>query len=331
MQEEGGVMATDQLSALESGSPSGNTDAFRRALGHFSTGVTIITAESNGERAGITANSFSSVSLDPPLILWSVKKSSTSWPIFAASSSFAINVLAADQASLAAQFARSGTDKFKDVDWKSGSSGAPLLANVTAQFECSRRIEHEGGDHLIVVGEVTNFVRYDRRPLVFTQGRFSTAIDNAGAAEQDIGIPSNARPTFLMLLRRAFLQRASEFREEASSLGFTMNESRLAYHLQVSPGLTIENLARVSLLDVDTAQDGVELLEAKGWVARASDGKLELTVVGTQQNAELGAVARGAEANKLVRFSSAEINTARQVLAAFGGHLDNIPTYREER
>lgn len=325
------MTATDQPSALESGAPSGNSDAFRRALGHFSTGVTIITAESNGERAGITANSFSSVSLDPPLILWSVKKSSTSWPVFAASSSFAINVLAADQSSLAAQFARSGTDKYKDVDWKPGRSGAPLLSNVTAQFECSRRIEYEGGDHLIVMGQVTHFARYDRRPLVFTQGRFSTAIDNAGAGEQDVGIPSTARPTFLMLLRRAFLQRASEFRKEALSLGFTMNESRLAYHLQVSPGLTIENLARVSLLDVDAAQDSVASLEAKGWVGRAADGQLELTAIGTQQNAELGAVARGAEAGKLKGFSAAEINTARQVLAAFGGHLGNTPVYREER
>jgi hypothetical protein len=87
----------------------------------------------------------------------------------------------------------------------------------------------------------------------------------------------------------------------------------------------------VSLLDVDAAQDSVASLEAKGWVGRAADGQLELTAIGTQQNAELGAVARGAEADKLKGFSAAEINTARQVLAAFGGHLGNTPVYREER
>jgi flavin reductase (DIM6/NTAB) family NADH-FMN oxidoreductase RutF/DNA-binding MarR family transcriptional regulator len=325
------VTISDQSTALESGAPSGNSDAFRRALGHFSTGVTIITAESDGTSAGITANSFSSVSLDPPLVLWSVKKSSTSWPIFAASSSFAINVLAADQSSLAARFARSGTDKFKDVDWKAGKSGAPLLANVTAQFECSRRVEYEGGDHLIVVGEVTYFARYDRRPLVFTQGRFSAAIDNAEVGEPNIGIPTTTRPTFLTLLRRAFLQRASEFREEARTVGFTMNESRLAYHLELSPGLTIENLARVALLDVDAAKDSVAALEARGWIGKAADGKLRLTADGMQENAKLGEVARGAEADKLARFSAAEINTARQVIASLGGRLDNIPAYREER
>ena len=323
------MKSSKEAGALESGTPGGNTDALRRALGHFSTGVTIITAEADGVRAGITANSFSSVSLDPPLVLWSVKKTSTSWPIFAAAKSFAINVLASDQAQLASQFARSGTDKFKDVDWKPGATGAPLLARVTAQFECARRVEYEGGDHLIVVGEVTYFARYERRPLVFTQGKFSLAIDNADTAPTNTDARSDPYPTFLTMLRRAFLQRASEFREEAHSVGFTMNESRLMYHLELSPGLNVESLARVSLLDMDAARDGIASLEQKQWVARGADGTLQLTVPGLEQNARLGQLAHAAEANKLTRFSAVEIGKARDVIAAFGGRLDNIPAYRE--
>ncbi|WP_181769780.1 flavin reductase family protein [Bradyrhizobium sp. UNPF46] len=315
--------------ALESGAPQGNSDAFRRALGHFSTGVTIITAESDGVRAGITANSFNSVSLDPPLVLWSVKKTSTSWPIFAAAKSFAINVLASDQAQLASQFAKSGTDKFKDVDWEPGATGAPLLAGVTAQFECARRAEYEGGDHLIVVGEVSYFARYERRPLVFSQGRFSLAIDNVDAAPTNADQRGDQYPTFLTMFRRAFLQRASEFREEAHSVGFTMNESRLMYHLELSPGLSLEGLARVSLLDLDTATDGIASLERKEWIGRGSDGSLQLTVLGLEQNAKLGRLAHAAEANKLMRFSAAQISKTREIIEAFGGRLDNIPAYRE--
>lgn len=318
-----------QARALECGSPRGNADAFRRALGHFSTGVTIITAEADGARAGITANSFSSVSLDPPLVLWSVKKTSTSWPVFAAAKSFAVNVLASDQAQLASQFARSGTDKFSDVDWKPGAGGAPLLEKVTAQFECVRRMEYEGGDHLIVVGEVTFFARFERRPLVFTQGRFSLAIDNADAAHAHADPRHDAYPTFLTMFRRAFLQRASEFREEAHFVGFTMNESRLMYHLEVNPGLSIESLARVALLDMDAARDSIASLEGKGWIGRGPDGSLQLSLLGLEQNQKLGRVAHAAEGNKLSRFTAAEIGKAREIIAAFGGRLDNIPTYQD--
>lgn len=327
---EGDIAIVDEAKVLEGGVPSHDTAAFRRALGHFSTGVTIITAEADGTKAGITANSFSSVSLNPPLILWSVNKTSTSWPVFAATGAFAVNVLAVDQSALAAQFAQSGTDKFKGVEWTRGTTGAPLLANTTAHFECLRRFEYEGGDHLIVVGEVTRFSRFDRRPLVFTQGRFSVAIDNAETDQGGADFAADMRPTFLTMLRRAFLQRASEFREEAHSVGFTMNESRLAYHLQLSPSLTVESLARVALLDVDAAKDSIAALEARGWIRRLPHGTLEMTPEGQQENARLGEVARAAEAAKLESFTAAEIDTARRVIASLGGRLDNIPAYGEE-
>lgn len=319
----------EQAFALESGSPSDNSDAFRRALGHFATGVTIITAEAKGLKVGITANSFNSVSLDPPLVLWSVKKSSTSWPVFAAANSFAINVLAQDQSELATQFARSGTDKYKDVAWKPGKTGAPLLSNVTTQFECLRRVEHEGGDHFIVVGEVKYFARYDRRPLVFIQGRFSAAIDNADTEQPNSSSLSAVQPTFLALFRRAFLQRSSELREEARGVGFTVNESRLIYHLAIRPRSTLKDLARVSLLEMEAAKDGIEAMVSRGWIAFSPDSTLDMTELGQAQFGRLQEAASKGENGKLNRFSDAEINTARNVIASFGGHLDNIPAFGE--
>jgi len=312
-------------SMLESGDPSGNSDAFRRALGNFATGVTIITSEANGVKAGITANSFSSVSLDPPLILWSVKKTSTSWPVFAQSRSFAVNVLASDQAELARQFARSGVDKFAGVAWERGEKGAPLLAHVAAQFECLRHIEYEGGDHLIVIGEVTYFARHDRRPLLFSQGRFSIALDSPEVGAS--AAASTDQLTFLTLLRRAFLQRSSEFTEEARAVGFTMNESRLAYHLSLRSALSLEEAARVALMDMQTAEDSARSLLDKGWIRYNDEGKLEMTPAGTERNLALAAAASREEAAKVARFSPGEIETARKVIAAFGGRLDNIPRY----
>lgn len=315
----------EKLEVLESGAPSGDSEGFRRSLGNFATGVTIMTAEANGVKVGITANSFSSVSLQPPLILWSVKKSSTSWPVFAQTNSFAVNVLAADQTELARQFARTGTDKFAGVEWRRGKDGAPLLANVAAQFECLRCAEYQGGDHLIVVGEVTNFARYDRRPLLFSQGRFSIALDSPELSPPAVSVV--ARPTFLTLLRRAFLQRSSEFTEEARSVGFTMNESRLAYHLSLRSTLTIEELARVALLDIASAEDGVRSLIAKGWVRQVDGGRLEMTPAGTEMNVMLAKTASAEEGSRLSRFSPSEIETGRRVIEALGGHLDNIPQY----
>ncbi len=301
---------------LEKGAPTDDPKAFRRALGHFSTGVTIITAEAGGTKAGLTVNSFSSVSLDPPLILWSVNKSSTSWPVFAAAKSFAVNVLAADQSFLASQFARSGGDKYLNVEWHAGDTGAPLLSGVAAQFECLRHVEYDGGDHLIVVGKVAHFSRFERRPLVFAQGRFSLAIDHPETARlesADIG----SKPTFLALFRRAFLQRGNELRIEAESVGFTENESRLAYYLELNPGLDIEALARIALLDPVSAIEAVEALRDRGWLSQVPGGGFALTNPGRENFERLQDLTAHAEKAKLGQFSNAEIEKARQVIASF--------------
>src|SRR6516225_9748449 len=118
---------SDAAHLTEQGEPAQDLRAFRRTLGQFATGVTIITACVDDRLAGVTANSFTSVSLDPPLVLWSLESKAQSLPVFREASHFAVNVLAADQVDLSTRFARSVADKFSSVDWSMGRHGAPLI------------------------------------------------------------------------------------------------------------------------------------------------------------------------------------------------------------
>jgi flavin reductase (DIM6/NTAB) family NADH-FMN oxidoreductase RutF len=147
---------------------------FRRTLGSFGTGVTIVTAQTaDGRRAGLTCNSFASVSLNPPLVLWSLVIHSPSLRIFQEATHFAVNVLARNQADLAMTFAKSGTDKFSSAVWWAGCGDAPVLDGVAASFECRNSYRYYGGDHIIFMGEVEHYTRRDdAEPLLFVRGQF---------------------------------------------------------------------------------------------------------------------------------------------------------------
>ena len=154
--------------------PSFSPDEFRQALGMFATGVTIVTARAaDGTFVGLTANSFNSVSLSPPLVLWSLARSAGSMAAFSAGSHYAINILSADQQDLARQFAARSGDKFSGVDFALGACGAPLLQGAAASFECFNRSRYEEGDHVIFVGEVERCTyQAGASPLLFHGGKF---------------------------------------------------------------------------------------------------------------------------------------------------------------
>ena len=156
---------------------------FRNALGNFATGVTIITAKGeNGELVGVTASSFNSVSLDPPLILWSLDRSSASLQVIEAASHFCVHTLGATQGDECMAFANTGTDKFDDLECEEGLGGAPLIEGCLARFECRNVVHHDGGDHEIIVGEVERFEVQDGKPLVFFRGKLSNLAPHAGDA-----------------------------------------------------------------------------------------------------------------------------------------------------
>ncbi|MFP4274637.1 MAG: flavin reductase family protein [Paracoccaceae bacterium] len=144
---------------------------FRDALGRFGTGVTVVTCATPSGPLGITANSFASVSLDPPLVLWSPAKSSSRYPFYAAADHFAIHVMGQDQHGLCRGFARDG-GAFDGVDWAESTHGVPLIEGCLARFECSKVAEHEGGDHTIIVGRVTRASSRDGMPLLFFGGQY---------------------------------------------------------------------------------------------------------------------------------------------------------------
>ena len=140
----------------------------------FATGVTIVTARTTtGSLVGLTANSFNSVSMSPPLVLWSLAKSAGSMAAFSTGSHYAINILSADQQTLAQQFASKDVDRFADVQYVLGNAGAPLLAGAVASFECFNRSRYEEGDHIIFVGEVERCTyTAGAAPLLYHGGKF---------------------------------------------------------------------------------------------------------------------------------------------------------------
>ena len=154
------------------------TQDFRAALGLFATGVTIITTrDAAGQPVGITANSFNSVSLAPPLVLWSLSRLAGSMPTFERGSHYAINILAADQHALAERFSGKGIDRFAGLAFREGAGGVPVLEGAVAVFECANRSQYEEGDHVIFVGQVEHCSRREGAPpLIFHGGRYFTEL-----------------------------------------------------------------------------------------------------------------------------------------------------------
>ncbi|MEY8839781.1 flavin reductase family protein [Cribrihabitans sp. XS_ASV171] len=147
------------------------TRAFREALGCFATGVTVVTTMTQAGPRAITVNSFSSVSLTPPMVLWCLDHQSNRFDAFAAAPSYAIHVVGEEQQALALDFARDGTD-FSRARWQEGEAGVPLLEDCLARFECRHSAAHEAGDHLIIVGEVTRAMHRPGQGLIFKRGQY---------------------------------------------------------------------------------------------------------------------------------------------------------------
>lgn len=148
---------------------------FRNAMGQFCTGVVVITGIAQGQPLGFSAQSFVSLSLDPPLVAISPARSSTTWPLLRQTGRFGINMLAADQGAICARFARSGGDKFEGLSWTLGSEGSPLLDGVIGAIECEVQTEHEAGDHTLVIARVLDLQQCsDAPPLLFFRGTYGS-------------------------------------------------------------------------------------------------------------------------------------------------------------
>ncbi|NOD45978.1 MULTISPECIES: flavin reductase family protein [unclassified Ruegeria] len=150
--------------------------AFREALGCFGTGVTVITTQTEGGPRAITVNSFASVSLDPPLVLWCLAKESFRFDAFSSCEHYSIHVMAQDQQEQALLFARDGTD-FSHADWTEDETGRPQLTQCLARFDCRLHARHDAGDHLIIVGQVEQVMYRTGKGLIFKRGQFGGFVD----------------------------------------------------------------------------------------------------------------------------------------------------------
>ena len=163
--------------------PADSLLAFRACLGQFATGVTVVTCRADdGHPCGITANSFSSVSLEPPLVLWNIAKSSNSLQAYLDAKHFAVNVLTEKQEALAVHFARADHTLFDEVRFSDSDSGVPLLPDCAAIFECSTYATYDAGDHFIVLGQVERMIWEQARPLLFFRGHYRRLADGGEAA-----------------------------------------------------------------------------------------------------------------------------------------------------
>lgn len=261
---------------------------FRRALGNFATGVTIITAQNaQGEKVGVTANSFNSVSLDPPLILWSIDKNSSSFPVFKQATHFAVNILSGSQIDLSNKFARRNIDKFKGTSYQLGAGQAPLLDHCSAVFECDRYQVIEGGDHWIIIGKVVNFRDEGRSPLVYHQGAYSGVIPhpllqlNNSIHTEDLGQMHQGHlySNVCYLMSRAFKFYQTDYIPKQLVTGFRTSEARLLLVLGSGTASNKADLPRDIAMPMQEVEQAASILKHDGLLLE-SDGFYKLTEKG---------------------------------------------------
>jgi 3-hydroxy-9,10-secoandrosta-1,3,5(10)-triene-9,17-dione monooxygenase reductase component len=191
--------------------------ALRNALGAFATGVTIVTTRNaDGLDVGVTANSFNSVSLNPPMVLWSLSRKAMSLSSFQQSPCFAVHVLAADQDDLSRLFATQGASKFQQLVVTRGFGNVPLIDGCAARFQCRTAFSYDAGDHIIFVGEVQAFEAFQRPPLLFHAGRYALAVEKTATPAAGVVEPADdPGPEFLFgLLGRAHNQMYQEIQTQ---------------------------------------------------------------------------------------------------------------------
>jgi flavin reductase (DIM6/NTAB) family NADH-FMN oxidoreductase RutF len=300
--------------------------AFRRALGNFATGVTVVTAaDASGRKVGVTANSFNSVSLDPPLVLWSIDKRSSSHGVFEEASHFAVNVLAADQIDLSNNFARPKDDRFAEIAYAPGEGGAPVFADCAARFHCEKYQQVDGGDHWIMIGKVVAFDDFGRSPLLYHQGAYSMVLPHTRMTRRDESQPPSSHfqgrlsHNLYYLMTQAVRAYQSSYQPRQLSTGLRTSEARMLMVLENDARLSASDLLREVAMPVREIDDAVANLKRKGLVDDDEHG-VRLTAAGIEQTEDLWAIAREQQDKVFAEFSQDQIDTFKTVLKGLISH-----------
>ena len=301
---------------MSDGAENGIADpiAFRNALGSFITGVTVVTTSGLDRKpVGLTANSFNSVSLDPPMVLWSLGLNSNSLSAFREAKWWAVHILASNQEALSARFAKRGSDKFEGLEVSQGPGGVPLIEGCSARFVCRTAFEYEGGDHVIFVGEVVAFENPGHPPLAFHQGRYARVLAPAPLAEV-VDDQQFGRHFLGHYLGRAHYELFNDIRIEYRKRGVRGKEYTVLTVLGIGDDCTIEMLiARAAAGGVTLARQTIEGL-AQRHLLTLENGKAKLTTEGRQVVIELIAVAQASQARIEDRLAGDEIAMLRHLI-----------------
>lgn len=318
--------AIDQLhspSLAEEGKPADDVRAFRRALGQFATGVTVVATSAGDEMVGMAANSFSTVSLDPPLVLWSIRKESSSLAAFTNNGHFSVNVLGQDQMDISGLFGRPQPDQFGQAKWIAGRHGDPLLDGAIAHFECVTESVIEGGDHFILVGRVERFARFDGIPLLFAQGQYGVPVAHPDAFPASVSAADkdgngSEESLFLSQLKAADHHMSTLFQEHRQELGVTVSSGRILNRLSEGPCAS-DSLELETFLGEGAVDDALTELAQKGQIAQLPGGEWDLTDAGREVR---GALRRSAEqftVEQLRGIPAQDLATAERVLGTLLG------------
>jgi len=290
----------------------------RRALGNFATGVTIVTASAEGRQVGLTANSFNSVSLDPPLILWSIAKQSGSYTVFQAATHFAVNILAEDQLALSNQFARPSAERFANVAYRPGVGGCMLLEGTSANFQCETFQMLEGGDHWILIGKVVAFEDHGRSPLLYHQGSYATVLPHpylAPRTPQATTDPCRRKlgDHLYYLMTQAVRSYQQAYEPAQLQTGWRPGEARLLMILDADQHHDLPTLITEADMPAHEVQQTLELLRSRGLVEHGADG-YRLTPAGAEQAHGVWALAQRQQEKIFAPFSAAQLNAFKDVL-----------------
>lgn len=271
----------------------------------------MVTTQGKAGDVGVTANSFSSVSLEPPMVLWSLRKASTSLSAFTESGAFTVHVLAAHQQALSDRFARTSADKFAGLEIKRGFGGAPLLDDCAARLQCRLAFQYDGGDHVILVGEIVEFEHSDHPPLVFHGGRYSAIATPPSAATDD----GNDAGALMELIGRAYHSLFASARQEFTRRGLNAEAFFVLRILGREDNKSFDAIAEViSATGRQLTPEVMQNLEQRGLIMRTDAGVFGITNEGRRVLVELTAVRLSAEQAALSNLDRSEIAIIKDLL-----------------
>lgn len=308
---------------IEAGVPADDPRAFRRCLGQYPTGVAVMTASNGTRLVGMSANSFAALSLDPPLVLWSIRKESISLQPFSEASHFAVNVLTSEQAPVAMHFATPSDEKFKAIPWAPGLGGAPLLDGCLAHFECRRHECIDQGDHVLMVGHVERYARLQGEPLVFSQGRYAVTQEHPALAPRnaaEAGASNNELPfdhevaSLMRLANFAVHRLSSRFNASFAGQGPGETPRRLLGWLRQRP-YACDELGALTFLGQGNVLDELNQMMEIGDLFRLPDARYELTKQGREKADGIALQVAEIESGILKNTKASEVQEIRKALA----------------